>query len=69
MPVAIHFLDATLGIPNVVRDLAKDAVADHHPRATGLIMIQPNESSVAVFRVEIGPVAREDVRVQVDLHL
>ena len=31
-------------------------------------MIKPNESTVAVLLVEIRPVAREDVRVQVDLH-
>ena len=31
-------------------------------------MIEPDESAVAVFRVEIGPVARKNVRVQVDLH-
>ena len=31
-------------------------------------MIEPNESAVAILRVEIGPVVREDMRVQVDLH-
>ena len=56
------------GIPDIVGDLAKDAVADHHPRAARLIVIEPNEPAVAVFRVEVRPVVREDVRVQVDLH-
>jgi hypothetical protein len=32
-------------------------------------MIEPNETTIAVFRVEIGPIVRENVRVQVDLHL
>ena len=32
-------------------------------------MIEPNESAVTVFRVEIGPIVRKDVRVQIDLHL
>ena len=66
--VAVAFFDAPLRIPDVVGDLAKDAVADHHPRAARLVVFQPNESAVAVFRVEVGPVARENVRVQIDLH-
>ncbi len=57
--VAITLLDATLRIPDVVGDLAKDAVALHHPRAARLIMIEPNESAVAVLRVEIRPLASE----------
>jgi hypothetical protein len=55
-------------VPHVVGDLAKDAVANHHPRATWLVMIEPDESRVAVSGVEIGPVARENVRVEIDLH-
>ncbi len=55
-------------IPDVVGDLAKDAVANHHPRATWLVVIEPDESRVAVFRVEIGPIARKNVGVEVDLH-
>ena len=31
-------------------------------------MIEPNESAVAVFRIEVGPIVREDVGVEVDLH-
>jgi hypothetical protein len=30
-------------------------------------VLQPDEPAVAVFRIEIGPIARENVRVQVDL--
>jgi hypothetical protein len=66
--VAVAVLDATLRVPDGVGDLTKDAVADHHPRATWLVVIEPNESGVAVFRVEVRPIARENVRVQVDLH-
>ena len=31
-------------------------------------MIEPDESIVAVFRIEIGPVARQNVCVQIDFH-
>ena len=64
----IHFFEAARRLPDIVGDLAEDAIADHHPRATRLVMLQPNESRVAVFRVEIGPLAREDVGVEIDLH-
>src|SRR6266566_3970493 len=64
----VALLDATFGIPHIVGDLAKNALADHHPRAARLVVIQPNESAVAVFRVEVRPVAWEDVRMEVDLH-
>ena len=66
--VAVALLDATLGIPHIVGDLAKDAVAHHHPRAARFVVLEPDEAAVAVFRVEIGPIARQDVRVQIDLH-
>src|SRR4029450_8544116 len=65
---AIHFFDPPFWIPNVVRDFAKDAVADHPPRAAWFVVIKPDESRVAVFRVEIGPIPRKNVGVQVDLH-
>ena len=61
--VTITVLDATLRVPNIIGDLAKDAVADHHPCAARLVMVEPNESAVAVFRVEVRPIARENVRV------
>src|SRR5439155_15043415 len=47
---------------------AEDAITDHHPRAAWFIVIQPNESAVAIFRVEIRPVMRQNVCVQVDFH-
>ena len=31
-------------------------------------MIEPNESRIAVLRVKVRPLARENVRVDVDLH-
>ncbi len=31
-------------------------------------MIQPNESAVAVLRIEVWPIVRQNVRVQIDLH-
>ena len=66
---AIAFLDApAFGSQTLSVISRKNAVADHHPRAARLVMIQPNESAVAVFGVEIGPLVRKNVGVQVDLH-
>ena len=65
---AIAFLDPALRVPDVVADLAKKAVADHHSRAAGAIMIHPNESTVAVACVEVGPCARQDMGVKIDFH-
>src|SRR6266571_6644149 len=67
--VAVTFLDTALRVPYVVGDLAKHAIANHHPRAAWLVMIKTNESAVAVLCVEVGPVARQNVSVDVDLHL
>ena len=67
--VAVAFLDASLRIPHVVGDLAKDTMANHHSRAARLIVIKSNESAVAVLRIEIWPLARQNVGVDVDLHL
>ena len=66
--IAVALLDPALGIPHVVGDLSKDALAHHHPRTAWLVMIKANESGIAVFRIKIGPIVRENVRVQVDLH-
>src|ERR1041385_4696338 len=63
-----HFFDAPRWFPNVVRDFTKDAIADHHSRAARLVMFQSDESRITVLRVEIGPLAREDVSVEIDLH-
>ena len=65
---AIALLDPALRIPDVIADLAKEAIADHHPRAAWPIMLHPNESAIAVFRVEVGPFAWQDVGMQVDFH-
>src|SRR5207249_8446561 len=66
--VAIHFFNPLFWVPNVVCDFAKDAVTDHHSRATWFVVIEPDESWVAVFGVEIGPIPRKNVGVEVDLH-
>ena len=65
---AVALLNATLGVPHVIGYLAKDAITDHHPRAAWLVMIEPDESTVAVFGIEIGPVARQNMCVQIDFH-
>jgi hypothetical protein len=31
-------------------------------------VIEPDESAVAILRIQVGPVVRENVRVQVNLH-
>jgi hypothetical protein len=31
-------------------------------------MIKPHKTAIAVFRVEVRPVARQNVGVQIDLH-
>lgn len=33
------------------------------------MMFQPNEPGIAVFRVQVRPVSRQDVSVEIDLHL
>ena len=64
----VHFFEATGWFPNVIGNFPKDALADHHSRAAWLVMLQPNESGVAVLRVEVGPLARKNVSVEIDLH-
>ena len=66
---AVTFLNAAFRIPHIVGDFAKDAIANHHPGAARLVVVEPNEPAVAVFGVEIEPIVRKDVRVQIDLHL
>ena len=65
-PIAL--LDPARRVPCVVADLAKKLVADHHPRATGPMMLHPNESGIAIPRVEVGPFARENVGMKIDFH-
>ena len=67
--LAIHFFDPPFWIPNVVYDFAKDAVADHHPRTARFVVIEPDESGIAVFGIKIGPIPWENMGVEVDLHL
>ena len=59
----------TAWLAGLCRDLAKHPVVNHHPPTTRFVVVESNEAAVAVFRVEIGPIVRQDVRVQVDLHL
>src|SRR5438552_8993898 len=66
--VAVAFLDPALRVPYVVGDFAKHAIANHHPRAAWLVMIETNESAVAVLCVELGPLAWQYVGSAVELH-
>jgi hypothetical protein len=63
----LHVFETAFRIPGVGLHFAKDAIAFHHPRAANIAMLEPNETGVAVFLVQIGPVAREDVGVEIDL--
>src|SRR6266536_2418018 len=66
--VAITLLDTSLRVPYVVSDLAEYAITDHHPRTTRLVMLQSRKAAVAVFRIEVRPLARQNVSVNVDFH-
>ena len=66
-PVPIHFLDAMAGVPGVGLYFAEEVIALHHPRAAGVAVFEADETGIAVFRVKIGPVPREDVGVEIDL--
>src|SRR5438132_3607593 len=65
----IAVVDAAFRVPDAVCDFAKDAIADHHPGAARFVMIEPHKPAVAVLRIEIGPLAGQNVSVNVDLHL
>ena len=62
-----HLFDSARWLPNVVVDFAKQPVADYHARAAWLVMIEPDESGVAVLGVKIGPIAWENMGVEIDL--
>ena len=64
----IHFLDAALGIPNVVGDLPKHPIADHHSRAALVAVFEANETWITKLFVQIRPLARQNVGVNVDFH-
>ena len=62
-----HVFNAALGIPDVIGYFAKNAITNHHSCAAWLVMIEPDESGVAVLGVKIGPIAWENVGVEIDL--
>jgi hypothetical protein len=64
----IHFLDAALGIPHVVRNLPKHPIADHHSRTALVAVLEANEPWITEPFVQIRPLARQDVSVDVDFH-
>jgi hypothetical protein len=63
-----HRLDPALGIPNVIGDLAKNFITDHHPRAAFVAVLEPDKSRVTKFLIQVRPRARQNVRVNIDLH-
>src|SRR5206468_10827225 len=65
---AIHIFQAAFGVPNVVGDLAEHTIANHHARAAFVTVLQSDESRVTVLFVQVRPVARQNVSMEVDLH-
>ena len=63
----ITVLDTHIGVPAIVFYFTKKFIAYHHSCTAWLVMIEPDESGVAVFGVKIGPIARENVGVEIDL--
>jgi hypothetical protein len=66
---AIHLLQPARRIPGIVLDFAKDLPLLDHPGAARLVMLQPDKAGITVFRIQVGPLARQDVRMEIDLHL
>ena len=64
----VALLDTPLGRPGVRLHDAEALVAAHHPRATFLVVLQSDETVVAVPLAQTGPALGQDVGVQVDLH-
>ena len=60
---------AALGLEeNAVQDYITQYKPTYPQFEAWSIVVKPNESSVAVLGVEIGPVVREDVSMEVDFH-
>ena len=57
---------ADFGIPAVVLDLAEEFSVDHHPGATGLMMLQRNEAAITELFAKVGEFRRQDMRVDVN---
>jgi len=66
-PLAVF--DSARRFPDIVRDLAKGAIADHHPGAARCMVLHPNEPGITVFRVQIRPLPWQDVSMQIDFHV
>src|SRR5438034_5179923 len=67
-PGAIHVFQAACGIPNVVGDLTEHTLANHHARAAFVTVLQSDESRVTVLFVQVRPVTRQNVSMEIDLH-
>src|SRR6266496_1363340 len=67
-PGAIHVFQAAFGIPNVVGDLTEHTLANHHARAAFVTVLQSDESRITVLFVQVRPVTRQNVSMEVDLH-
>jgi hypothetical protein len=55
------------GVPAVVLDFTEDLAVDHHTGAPWAMMVQVDKTAVAVALAEVGPGARQDVRVEINL--
>jgi len=65
---AIHIFKAAFGIPNVLGDFAEHTIANHHARTAFVTVLQPDESRVTVLFVQVRPVTRQNVSMEIDLH-
>src|ERR1051325_281464 len=62
-PRFVAFFNPAFGVPSVIRDLAEDALPNHHSVATGFVMFEPCEPAISVLGIEIWPVAGKNMRV------
>src|SRR5205823_14814023 len=65
---AIHIFQPAFGVPNVVGDFAEHTMANHHARAAFVTVLQSDESRVTVLFVQVRPVTRQNVSMEIDLH-
>src|SRR5438477_8783582 len=65
----VAFFNPAFGVPGIVRDLAEDALPNHHSGATRFVMFEAGEPGVSVLSVQVWPIAGKNVGMQVDFHL
>ena len=64
----VAFLDAHLRVPAVRSDLTEILAFLHHPGAARADVLELHPAAIAVPILEVRPVLRQDMGVDVDLH-